>query len=132
MDYQRKRLSDGAKIGPPGSLPAELQGLDDATLSDLSRGLDPEACAARGFTGHGFFPVTGRWIHKAVFLLRLTREERIAITAAADIDPIAKDFLSILYQSDEVDLDSIPMQQGVGYLVAQQLLTPERAATIRA
>lgn len=56
MRYQRKQLPS-TDVGAPAALPAELVGLTDETLADLSAALDPDACAALGYTGHGFFPV---------------------------------------------------------------------------
>lgn len=51
--YQRKNLSDDSNIGNAGALPAELVGLADESLADLSWA-DP----ALGYDGQGFVPVT--------------------------------------------------------------------------
>ena len=56
MNYQRKTLPSTA-VGEPGPLPADLVGLDDATLADLSVHLDQDACAELGYAGEGFFRV---------------------------------------------------------------------------
>lgn len=67
------------------------------------------------------------------FKLRFTVEERIAIRgAAAGGDLIAADFLDILATTPVVELDNAATIAGIGYLVSQELLTPERAALIRA
>lgn len=58
MFYQRKDLASGENIGEPAALPAELQGLSDEGLADLSAHL-PGAAAQLGYAGQGFFPVPG-------------------------------------------------------------------------
>lgn len=52
MLWQRKDLTSGEDIGAAGRLPAELDGLDEASLVDLSW-VDP----ALGYFGHGFVAV---------------------------------------------------------------------------
>jgi hypothetical protein len=54
MLYQRKTLPD-TLMGDPAPLPAELVGLSDACLADLSAAI-PEAAAELGYAGQGFFP----------------------------------------------------------------------------
>ena len=52
MMYQRLTLSTLAPIADPGSLPAELVGLDDVTLADLAA-IDPTPAP---YGGEGFWP----------------------------------------------------------------------------
>ena len=52
--YQQIRLSDASLVGPPGPVPANLVGLSDAVLADLSAAIEP---APPGFDGQGFWPV---------------------------------------------------------------------------
>lgn len=54
MLYQRKTLPD-TLMGDPAPLPAELVGLSDACLADLSAAI-PDAAAQLGYAGQGFFP----------------------------------------------------------------------------
>lgn len=138
MLYQRKLLSDMSDIGEPGPLPQVLVGsLDDVNLADLSW-LPPEVT---GYEGQGFFPYAPpepepqpviRWLHKSLVLQRIPAANRIAIRAAAQSDPIIYDFLDLLYQTDQVDLDNANLIAGLGYLVGEGLLTAEDVATIRA
>ena len=53
--YANINLVDNTLIGQPGSLPANLIGLGNEVLSDLSAGVDP---APAGFAQTGFWPVT--------------------------------------------------------------------------
>lgn len=52
MLYQRKDNVAGTLIGQPAPLPAELVGLEDASLADLSW-----VDEALGYSGQGFTPV---------------------------------------------------------------------------
>ena len=64
------------------------------------------------------------------FVLRFTPAENAALNAAAETDPIIAGFFARVRESAEVVLYSDEVTQGVGYLVAQSLLTAERAAEI--
>ena len=67
-------------------------------------------------------------ITKLAFLRRFTAEERIAIRAS--LDPVIVDFLSLLDLAQEVVTTDPDTQAGIEYLVAQGLLTLERAELI--
>ena len=133
MLYQIHDIVTDTPIGEPAPLPAELVGLDNASLADLSW-VDP----ALGFSGQGFLPVyvvipepvVPRDITAIAFLQRFTTAERVAIRASAD--PIIADYLDLLRVSTLVNLDNADTVQGVSYLVAQGLLTPERADALLA
>lgn len=56
-NYQRRILAGNEDVGSPAPLPADLVGLPDEVLSDLSAHLDPRAAVELGYRGHGFFPV---------------------------------------------------------------------------
>lgn len=56
-NYQRITVSTGAEIGEPAPLPADLMGLTDDSLADLSAALNAEACEQLGYAGQGFLPV---------------------------------------------------------------------------
>jgi hypothetical protein len=138
--YQRKQLPDG-DVGEPAPLPRELSGLPDDVLADLSAHLDPAACDELGFTGQGFFPVAepepeppppSRWVHKAIFKRRFTKDERMAIRVARAGSPILEDFMDVLDSTDSVFLDDPDLIDGLGFLVSLNLLTAERAAAIGA
>src|ERR1051326_7167550 len=105
MLYQRKNLADGASIGEPGPLPDAFgTGLTDAILADISAGLGEHCATEMGYSGQGFFPLT-RKVSALEFKLRHTQAERIAIRAAAEIDPGINDYLDILNTTDVVELD---------------------------
>lgn len=131
--YQRKNLADGASIGAPGPLPAELRGLADVSLANLSWA-DPSL----GYSGQGFVfvadppPPPVRRFAPLVFLQRLTEAERIAIRAAARTDPKVEDLLDLIHHAGgEIDLDAGFIAQGFAYLVSQGLISPARLAQIR-
>ena len=67
-------------------------------------------------------------ITKLAFLRRFTAEERIAIRAS--IDPVIVDFMTLLDLAQEVTTTDPDTQTGIEYLVAQGLLTLERAEMI--
>jgi len=66
------------------------------------------------------------------YVLRFTPAENDAVTAAALTDPLIDGLLKRVRESAEVVLYSEEVQQGVGYLVMQGLITQERAAEILA
>lgn len=138
MLYQRKLLPD-TNIGDPVPLPAELVGLDDDTLADLSAHLDAGAVQQLGYVGQGFIPVPDpepapltRWLHKAILLQRIPAAKRIAIRTAAQTDPIIEDFLDLLYQTENVDLDNPNLTAGLNYIVSQGLIDASDVQTILA
>lgn len=69
-------------------------------------------------------------IGKAEFLMLFTSEERVAIRAARDNDPIVSDFFLVLEISEFIDVKEETTINGVNYLVSKNLLTPQRAAVI--
>lgn len=71
-------------------------------------------------------------ISSGEYVLRFTVAETAAITTAAATDPLIAHSLDRVRESKEVVLYSDEVQQGVGYLVAQGLLTQARAAEILA
>ena len=148
--YQRQTLAD-ANLGKPGPLPAELVGLEDVSLADLSWA-DP----ALGFKGEKFVPVeiseappapTQR-ITKLNFWRLLTAGERVAFNIVArkvqaltlaDYQDVAKAplvaaevFLSLFDATDVIDLANPDTAAGVGLLVALGILTPDRGACVLA
>ncbi len=140
MNYQRILVADQSEIGEPGPLPPELVGLSDESLADLSAALNADACDVLGFTGQGFLPVPDpeppappRNISAIAFKQRLTGAERRAIRAASATDEVIADFLDLLNTPGAglVDLDHADTVNGCAYLVAQELLSSERAAEIR-
>lgn len=140
--YQRRDVATETDIGEPAALPKALRGFAHDVLADLDTGLGVAKAAQLGFAGLGFrvaapTPAREQHIHKAVFLQRLTSDERIAIRIAAEgteetpRDRLVQDFQDLLYASDLVDLDSANMILGLGYLVAVGLLAAERPDQLR-
>ena len=66
------------------------------------------------------------------YVLRFTASENAAIVAAAETDAIVAGLLARVRESAEVVLYADEVVQGVGYLVAQGLLTSQRGAEILA
>jgi hypothetical protein len=66
------------------------------------------------------------------YVLRFTAAENAAIVAAAETDAIVAGLLARVRESAEVVLYADEVVQGVGYLVAQGLLTSQRGAEILA
>ena len=137
MLYQRKTLPD-TLMGDPAPLPAELVGLSDACLADLSAALGV-AADETGFAGQGFFPFTPEppppppvdELHKVDFLRLFTQAERIAIRQAAKVNQVVEDYQDMLEVSPEkVRLSDPDIQEGVPELEDAGLIGPGRAAQI--
>jgi len=138
MLYQRKTLPD-TLMGDPAPLPAELVGLSDACLADLSAAV-PEAAEELGYAGQGFFPVTPPppepppvdELNKIDFLRLFTQAERITIRQAAKVNPQVEDYQDMLNQAVIVRLSDPDIQTGIPALEAAGILAPGRAAQILA
>jgi len=136
MLYQRKTLPD-TNMGDPAPLPAELVGLSDASLADLSAALGV-AADETGFAGQGFFPFTPEppppppvdELHKVDFLRLFTQAERIAIRQAAKLNPVVEDYQAILDAATIIRLSDADIQEGVPELEDAGLIGPGRAAQI--
>lgn len=55
--YQRVELVPPADVGPPNPLPADLVGLDDASLADVTAAIGVDAATQLGYLNTGFLPV---------------------------------------------------------------------------
>lgn len=68
------------------------------------------------------------------FKLAFTPQERVAIAAARQTDPVLADAYGVLddRRLSGVDLNLASTQRLIDYLVSQELLTEERAAQIKA
>lgn len=64
------------------------------------------------------------------FPLRFTADERMAFIEAAKTDLVVADFRHLCAAAGTVRADNPITQQGLGYLVSQNLLTAERAAEV--
>lgn len=136
--YQRKTLPD-TLMGDPAPLPAELVGLSDACLADLSASV-PDAAEELGYAGQGFFPVTPPppepqpvdELNKIDFLRLFTQAERITIRQAAKVNPQVEDYQDMLNQATVVRLSDPDIQTGIPALEAAGILVPGRAAQILA
>ncbi len=74
-------------------------------------------------------PPLRTWLYPVEIRGLFTPEERAALFASTD--PIVRDLLHWLGMViDPVDVQSVNMQQGLGYLVMIDILTPERMAAI--
>ena len=136
--YQRKTLPD-TLVGDPAPLPAELVGLSDACLADLSAAV-PDAAEELGYAGQGFFRVTPPppepppvdELNKIDFLRLFTQAERITIRQAAKVNPEVEDYQDMLNQAVIVRLSDPDIQTGIPALEAAGILAPGRAAQILA
>jgi hypothetical protein len=138
MLYQRKTLSTGANIGEPAPLPANLLGLSDVSLADLSAAL-PDAAGELGYEGEGFFPFTPEpappppvTLNKIDFLRLFTQAERIGIRAAAAVNAVVADYQYMLDAATTVDLSDPDILAGIPLLETAGLIGPGRAAQILA
>lgn len=146
--YQKTTLA-GSPVGEPGPLPADLVGLDDASLANLDW-VDP----AQGYGGHGFIPVevadprpSPHRLPKIDYWRLFTGDEetafnrarrQVAALADADYDDptraglIALErFLNRFDATPIVEADHPETHQGVDLLVALEILTPERAEQVK-
>jgi len=138
MLYQRKTLPS-TLIGDPAPLPAELVGLSDASLADLSAAV-PEAAQELGYAGQGFFPVQPDpppppvvdELNKIDFLRLFTQAERIAIREAAADNPLISDYQHMLDAATVVRLSDPDIQTGVPLLELGGLIGMGRTAQILA
>ena len=138
MLYQRK-THPYTLMGDPAPLPAELVGLSDACLADLSAAV-PDAAEELGYAGQGFFPVTPPppepppvdELNKIDFLRLFTQAERITIRQAAKVNPQVEDYQDMLNQAVIVRLSDPDIQTGIPALEAAGILAPGRAAQILA
>lgn len=64
------------------------------------------------------------------FLQRFTVYERVAIRAASKTDPIIEDFLDMINAASGIEGGHPLLVQGLGYMIQQGLITPERAAEV--
>lgn len=136
--YQRKTLPD-TNMGDPAPLPVALVGLADASLADLSAALGV-AAAELGYEGQGFFPFTSDppppppvdELNKVDFLRLFTQAERIAIRAAAKVNPVVEDYQYMLDNAAVIRLSDPDIQVGVPLLEGAGLIGPGRAAQILA
>ena len=138
MLYQRKTLPS-ILMGVPAPLPAELVGLSDASLADLSAALGV-AADETGFAGQGFFPFTPEppppppvdELHKVDFLRLFTQAERMAIREAAADNPLIADYQHMLDAATVVRLSDPDIQTGVPLLELGGLIGMGRTAQILA
>jgi hypothetical protein len=136
MLYQRKTLPD-TLMGDPAPLPAELVGLADDSLADLSAALGV-AADETGFAGQGFFPFTPEppppppvdELHKVDFMRLFTQAERIAIRQAAKLNPVVEDYQAMLDAATIIRLSDDDIQEGIPELEDAGLIGPGRAAQI--
>jgi hypothetical protein len=138
MLYQRKTLPD-TLMGDPAPLPAELVGLADDSLADLSAALGV-AADETGYAGQGFFPFTPEppppppvdELHKVDFLRLFTQAERMAIREAAADNPLIADYQHMLDAATVVRLSDPDIQTGVPLLELGGLIGMGRTAQILA
>lgn len=135
--YQRKTLATDTNVGDPAPVPAALAGWTDAALADVSA-TAPEAAEELGFAGDGFFPVPPEpptpqppdELNKIDFLRLFTQAERIAIRAAAKVNPVVEDYQAMLDAASVIRLSDPDIQDGVPDLEEAGLIGPGRAAQI--
>ena len=136
--YQRKTLPS-TLMGDPAPLPAELVGLSDACLADLSAAV-PDAADQLGYAGQGFFPFTPPapepppvdQLNKIDFLRLFTNEELGGLLQAAKVSAAVEVYQYKLAQAEVVRLSDPDIQAGIPALEASGLLGPGRAAQILA
>ena len=139
MLYQRKTLPS-ILMGDPAPLPAELVGLSDECLADLTASV-PEAAQEHGYAGQGFFPVEPPpppppvvdELNKIDFARLFTQAERIQIDQAAASNAYVRDYNKLLDMAPpKVRLSDPDLQTGIVLLELGGLIAPGRAAQILA
>lgn len=75
-------------------------------------------------------PAPDMRITRLAFLNRFLMEERISIRTAASSDPVVADFLSLVDAASWIDLGRTDTQQGIGLLVAKNMLSQSRGDEI--
>lgn len=140
--YQRRRLATGEDLGAPAPLPAELVGLSETCLADLSA-WSPEYADQLGWAGEGFFPFTPEpppppppapidVMNKTDFSRLFTNAELAFLLDKAKTDPMVAVYQYKLGLAENVRLSDPEIQAGVPALEAAGYLTPGRAAQILA
>jgi hypothetical protein len=137
--YQKKLISTGETLGPPGPLPDCLIGdLQDDHLQDLSWITDPDLIEKYELSGAGFFrvepdpPQEKTFMPKIDFLRLFTQSERIAIRTAAKTNAQIEDYQDMLNAATVVSLQDEDMISGIPLLEAAGLIGPGRAAQVLA
>lgn len=74
--------------------------------------------------------VLGRTLTKLEYLRRFTTEERVAIRAAAKVNPVLDDYLYMLELSEEIDLADVDIISAVNMLEQADLIAAGRAQEI--
>lgn len=145
MFYQRKILPS-TLIGGPAPLPAELVGLSDECLADLSASV-PQAAQQLGYAGQGFFPVEEpsqppppppptppptTVLKSTQFLSLFTMAEVILIKQTAKTNTTVDYYQYMLDSAKTLSLNSKTVIDGVNSLEAFGLIAQGRAAQILA
>lgn len=139
MFYQRKILPS-TLIGGPAPLPAELVGLSDECLADLSASV-PQAAQQLGYAGQGFFPVEEpsqppppppptTVLKRTQFLSLFTMAEVILIKQTAKTNTTVDYYQYMLDSAKTLSLNSKTVIDGVNNLEASGLIAQGRAAQI--
>ena len=138
MLYQKKLLSSGENVGPPGPLPHPLVGdLPADALENLSW-VSEELRSEYDLNDAGFFaveniaPVEKNFMPKIDFLRLFTQAERIAIRSAAKVNAQIEDYQDMLNAATVISLQDQDMLYGIPMLEAAGLLGTGRAAQILA
>lgn len=136
--YQQINVATHANVGAPGPLLANLVGLSDETLADLSAHLDTATMAdpaMAGLQGTGFVPVATpppsvRILSHYDFMMRIPQPKRVAIRASTD--GVVVDFVAMMGAATNVNLDDPQTDAGLNYCVSVGLLAADDVTAILA
>lgn len=109
-------------------LNANNEVVNTIVLNDLSAWQIPEGHTLRLLSEPESSPKPP--LTQLMFLRLFTAQERIAIKAAANTDPIVEDFLYLLNLAQDINLQDVDTVAGVNYLEQQGLIAPNRAQEI--
>lgn len=127
---EHHRLSDGRVIRTAYNAAAgsDREAILATRAANIQAQLDAEAALQQQAQVTQPLPLT-----PAQFMLRFTPAERIDIRTAAKNDPMVEDILALLEGATTgIDVTSQPVIDAVDYLIASNLLSPQRKNEILA
>ena len=124
--YRVIRKADGQQVYEyTHDEPVEWHGME---YTEYDHVLQPEIHADGSIEGQ----VIGHELDGLEFMRRLTAMERIAARTLAKTDPIMEDFVALLDKADVVHTDDPDLRSGIGYMVAMNILSQDRANEVLA
>ena len=125
-EYIVTRKADGAEVYRYQSdLPVEWHGMAFATHDHTPAPVINPDGSIEG-------AIVGRTLTKLEYLRRFTTEERVAIRAAASVNPVLDDYLKLMELAQEINLDDPDTIAAVQMLEQSGLIAAGRAVDVLA